>query len=64
MCRQPGISGSGSEDNWGDQVRLEKIEKLKIAIAENTYQVSAAELARRIIDQMLRSRSGRRTMTD
>jgi anti-sigma28 factor (negative regulator of flagellin synthesis) len=38
-----------------DQSRLERIDQLRRAIVENTYEVSAAELARKIINLMLRS---------
>ncbi len=36
-----------------DEARLEKIEKLKKAVADGTYRVSAEELARKLIEDML-----------
>jgi hypothetical protein len=45
------ISGSG--DNFMDDARLEKIEGLKKSLAENTYHVSSADLAQKIVDDML-----------
>jgi len=44
---------SGSGDNFMDDVRLEKIDRLKKSLAENTYHVSSADLAQKIIDDML-----------
>ena len=35
-----------------DEARLNKIEKIKKALADGTYHVSAAEVARKIIDSM------------
>ena len=35
-----------------DEARLNKIEKLKKALTDGTYHVSAAEVARKIIDTM------------
>jgi anti-sigma28 factor (negative regulator of flagellin synthesis) len=62
MRKESGTSGtgaikdcSGSVDNFADQVRLEKIDHLRKSLAENTYHVSTADLAGRIIDYMLRS---------
>lgn len=62
MCRGLGVSGSGSIedcnlslDNFTDETRLEKIDSLRKALAEKIYHVSAADLARKIIDHMLRS---------
>jgi hypothetical protein len=37
-----------------DDMRLDKIEKLKRAMADGTYDVRADELARKLIDHMLR----------
>jgi anti-sigma28 factor (negative regulator of flagellin synthesis) len=36
-----------------DPERLKKIEKLKQAVADGTYQVSAEDLARKLIEHML-----------
>jgi anti-sigma28 factor (negative regulator of flagellin synthesis) len=44
---------SGSVDNFTDDVRLEKIDRLRKSLAENTYHVSSADLAQKIIDHML-----------
>lgn len=63
MCREFGVSGNRSMDGCTqcelgklqDQSRLERIDQLRRAIVENTYEVSAAELARKIINLMLRS---------
>jgi anti-sigma28 factor (negative regulator of flagellin synthesis) len=46
---------SRSMDNFTDDVRLEKIDRLRKSLAENSYHVSAADLAGKIIDYMLRS---------
>jgi anti-sigma28 factor (negative regulator of flagellin synthesis) len=35
-----------------NEARLNKIEKIKKALADGTYHVSAAEVARKIIDNM------------
>ena len=35
-----------------DQARVEKLLKIKKALADGTYHVSAAEVARKIIDHM------------
>lgn len=40
-------------DDAIDAARLEKIEKIKKAIADGTYRVSAEEVARKLIEQML-----------
>jgi anti-sigma28 factor (negative regulator of flagellin synthesis) len=45
---------SGSGDNFTDDVRLEKIDRLKKSLAENTYHVSSADLAEKIIDHIRR----------
>jgi anti-sigma28 factor (negative regulator of flagellin synthesis) len=62
MRKESGTSGSepikdssDSVDNFADQARLEKIDHLRKSLAENTYHVSAADLAGKIIDCMLRS---------
>jgi flagellar biosynthesis anti-sigma factor FlgM len=39
-------------DKSMDQARVEKIAKIKKALADGTYHVSAAEVARKIIDYM------------
>jgi anti-sigma28 factor (negative regulator of flagellin synthesis) len=39
-------------DNGTEEVRLEKIEKLRAAIADKTYYVSASDVARKFIDHM------------
>jgi flagellar biosynthesis anti-sigma factor FlgM len=36
-----------------DEARREKIEKLKQAVADGTYHVSAEEVARKLIEHML-----------
>jgi anti-sigma28 factor (negative regulator of flagellin synthesis) len=35
-----------------DEARLNKIEKIKKALADGTYHISAAEVARKIVDTM------------
>jgi flagellar biosynthesis anti-sigma factor FlgM len=39
-------------DKSMDEARTEKIENIKKALADGTYHVSAAEVARKIIDSM------------
>jgi anti-sigma28 factor (negative regulator of flagellin synthesis) len=39
-------------DRSMDQARVEKLLKIKKALADGTYHVSAAEVARKIIDHM------------
>jgi flagellar biosynthesis anti-sigma factor FlgM len=39
-------------DQSMDEARVNKIENIKKALADGTYQVSAAEVARKIIDNM------------
>jgi anti-sigma28 factor (negative regulator of flagellin synthesis) len=39
-------------DKTMDQARVEKLLKIKKALADGTYHVSAAEVARKIIDHM------------
>jgi anti-sigma28 factor (negative regulator of flagellin synthesis) len=39
-------------DKSMDQARVEKLLKIKKALADGTYQVSAAEVAHKIIDHM------------
>jgi anti-sigma28 factor (negative regulator of flagellin synthesis) len=41
-------------DNRAGEVRLEKIEKLRAAIADKTYYVSVPDVARKVIDHMQR----------
>ena len=48
----PSLEGIILEDSADDAERLEKINKLKKAIACGTYNVSAAELARKLIEHM------------
>jgi anti-sigma28 factor (negative regulator of flagellin synthesis) len=43
---------SGTVDNFTDGVRLEKVDRLKKSLAENTYHVSSEDLAQKIIDQI------------
>jgi anti-sigma28 factor (negative regulator of flagellin synthesis) len=42
----------GSVDNFTDDVRLEKIDRLRKSLAENTYHVSSDDLAQKIIDHI------------
>jgi anti-sigma28 factor (negative regulator of flagellin synthesis) len=44
---------SGSVDNFTDDVRLEKIDRLRKSLADNTYHVSSEDLAQKMIDHML-----------
>jgi flagellar biosynthesis anti-sigma factor FlgM len=39
-------------DKSMDEARLKKIENIKKALADGTYHVSAAEVARKILDNM------------
>ncbi len=62
MHRGWGVCGTGSSKgyvhsvgNVADEARLEKIDKLRKAIAEKTYHVSATDLAGKITDYMLQS---------
>jgi hypothetical protein len=41
---------SGSVNNFTDHMRLERIDRLRKSLAENTYHVSAADLAQKMID--------------
>jgi anti-sigma28 factor (negative regulator of flagellin synthesis) len=63
MCeqhsRELSISDAGSItdrirnlDNGTEEVRLEKIEKLRAAIADETYCVSVPDVASKVIDHM------------
>jgi anti-sigma28 factor (negative regulator of flagellin synthesis) len=63
MRKESGESGmglikdcSGSVDNFTDDVRLAKIDRLRKSLAENTYHVSSEDLAQKIIDHMLQFR--------
>jgi hypothetical protein len=40
-------------DNFADEARLEQIDRLRKSIGENTYHVSGADLARKIMDHMM-----------
>jgi anti-sigma28 factor (negative regulator of flagellin synthesis) len=58
MRKESGASATGaikdcSVDNFTDDVRLEKVDLLRKSLAENTYHVSSADLAQKIIDHML-----------
>jgi anti-sigma28 factor (negative regulator of flagellin synthesis) len=48
----PSLEGETLDNSAADAERLEKISKLKKAIAGGTYHVSAAELARKLIEHM------------
>ena len=48
----PGLEGNALDDSAVDAERLEKINKLKKAMADGTYHVSAEEVARKIIEHM------------
>ena len=59
MRRESGITAirpikdcSGSVENFTDGVRLEKVDRLKKSLAENTYHVSSEDLAQKIIDHI------------
>jgi Anti-sigma-28 factor, FlgM len=39
-------------DNGAEEARLDKIEKLKAAIADKAYYVSVPEVARKVMDHM------------
>jgi flagellar biosynthesis anti-sigma factor FlgM len=47
-----GLEGNPLDDSAVDAERLEKINKLKKAIADGTYNVSAEEVARKLIEHM------------
>lgn len=49
----PAKGCSNGGDNFGNDVRWEKIDRLRKSLGENTYHVSATDLARKIIDHML-----------
>jgi anti-sigma28 factor (negative regulator of flagellin synthesis) len=60
MRKESGTSAMGpikhcsdSAASFTDDVRLGKIDRLRKSLAENTYQVSSADLAQKIIDHML-----------
>jgi flagellar biosynthesis anti-sigma factor FlgM len=48
----PGLEGNALDDSAVDAERLEKINKLKKAIADGTYNVSAEQVARKLIEHM------------
>jgi anti-sigma28 factor (negative regulator of flagellin synthesis) len=48
----PSLKADTLEDSGVDAERLEKIRKLKQAIAAGTYNISAGELARKLIEHM------------
>jgi anti-sigma28 factor (negative regulator of flagellin synthesis) len=48
-----GQPDASSADQPIDPKRLQKIEKLKQAVADGTYRVSAEDLARKLIEHML-----------
>jgi hypothetical protein len=63
MCRQYGRPQGGSNagsikdcilrlDNGAEEVRLDRIEKLKAAIADKTYYVSVSDVAGKVMDHM------------
>jgi hypothetical protein len=61
MCRGWSDFGAGPNrvcidglDNFADETRLGKIDKLRKALAEKTYHVSDADLAGKIIEHMRR----------
>ncbi len=45
-----------SLDDFSDETRLVRIDGLRKAVAENTYHVRTADVARKIIDYMVRFR--------
>jgi anti-sigma28 factor (negative regulator of flagellin synthesis) len=49
----PAPNDNAPDDNAIDHLRLEKIEKIKKAIADGTYRVSAEEVARKVMEHML-----------
>jgi anti-sigma28 factor (negative regulator of flagellin synthesis) len=61
MQKEPGKSAtgpikdcSGSVDNFTDDARLEKMDRLRQSLADNTYHVDSEDLAQKIIDHMRR----------
>ncbi len=44
---------ANDSDSPIDDVRLEKVESIKKALADGTYSVSAEEVARKLIEHML-----------
>jgi Anti-sigma-28 factor, FlgM len=64
MRKQSGTSStepikdcSGSVENFADEARLKTLDRLRKSLAENTYHVSGADLAEKIIDPILQSRT-------
>jgi hypothetical protein len=64
MRKESGTSGtgpikdcSGSVENFADEARQKQIDHLRRSLAENTYRVSGADLAQKIIDYLLQSRT-------
>jgi hypothetical protein len=62
MRKESGTSGtgpikdcSGGVDSFADRARLEKLDRLRKSLTENTYHVNAEDLAGKIIDYMLPS---------
>ena len=60
MRTESGTSGTGhikdysaSVDNFADEARVETADRLRKSLAQNTYRVSAADLARKIIEHMM-----------
>jgi anti-sigma28 factor (negative regulator of flagellin synthesis) len=49
----PASNDNAPDGNPIDHERLEKIERIKKAIADGTYRVSAEEVARKVIEHML-----------
>jgi hypothetical protein len=61
MRTEPGSSAtgkitncSGCLDDFTDEARLEKVDRLRKSLAENSYHISAADVAVKVIEYMLR----------